>query len=187
MACGVQGRSNLEALSCRFPLKQVKAYDIVPEIARQYAREQSEQLGLEVEPVDRLEDAVRGLDIVVTSGPILKHPQPAIEPGWLAPGAFASPVDFDSYWQGPALEEVDKLATDDIAQMDYYRGQDYFRNTPQPYADLGQIVCGHKPGRETDTERTMSINLGLAIDDMATAILIYNEAQHQNIGATLPL
>jgi len=187
VACGVQGRSNLEALNCRFALEQVKAFDIVPEVAREFAREQSRKLGLEIEAVDDLQHAVRGMDIVVTSGPILKEPRPAIEAGWLAPGSFASPVDFDSYWQGAALAEVDKLATDDTAQMGYYREVGYFRDTPQPYADLGQIVCGHKPGRETADERTMSINLGLAIEDMATARLIYREARERNIGTPLPL
>ena len=127
-------------------------------------------LDLDIEPVKTLPEAVKGLDIVVTSGPILKNPKPLIEPGWLAPGAFASPVDFDSYWQGRALREIDKLATDDRAQMRYYRHEGYFKETPEPYADLGEIAAGLKPGRESPDECTMSINLGLALDDMATAI-----------------
>lgn len=80
------------------------------------------------------------MDIVVTSGPILKHPTPAIEAGWLAPGAFASLVDFDSYWQGAAL-----------------------------------------------SERTVGINLGLALADMATAIRVYERAIASGIGRELPL
>src|SRR4030043_1786741 len=94
VACGVQGRSNLEALSCLFKIKKVKAYDLYPEIAERYAAEMSKVLNLDIEPVKRLTEAVKGLDLVVTSGPILKHPKPLIEPGWLAEGAFASPVDF---------------------------------------------------------------------------------------------
>ena len=187
VACGVQGRSNLEALSCLFQIKQVKAYDLYPEIAERYAQEMSEKLQIEIEPVRHLPEAVKGLDIVVSSGPILKHPTPAIEPGWLAEGSFASPVDFDSYWQGAALREIDKLATDDIAQMAYYRQEGYFQTTPAPYADLGEIAAGRKPGRESDDERTMSINLGLALDDMATAIRVYQKANDQGIGVKLSL
>lgn len=187
VACGVQGRSNLEALSCLFPITAVKAYDLYPEVARRYANEMSQQLGLNVEAVDTLPQAVKGMDIVVTSGPILKHPQPLIEPGWLAEGAFASPVDFDSYWQGAALREADKLATDDLTQMNYYRREGYFRDTPEPYADLGEIAAGIKPGRESDRERTISINLGLALDDMATAIRILQRAREMGIGTELPL
>lgn len=187
VACGVQGRSNLEALACLFNITQVKAYDLYPEIAEAYAAEMSVALSLDVEPVKRLPEAVKGLDMVVTSGPILKNPRPLIEPRWLAPGAFASPVDFDSYWRGGALREINKLATDDLAQMRYYRQEGYFKDTPEPYADLGEVAAGLKPGRESAEERTMSMNLGLALDDMATAIRIYQIAKVKGIGVELPL
>jgi len=187
VACGVQGRSNLEALSCLFKIKKVKAYDLYPEIAERYATEMSKALNLDIEPVKRLTEAVRSLDLVVTSGPILKHPKPLIEPGWLSEGAFASPVDFDSYWKGEAIRQINKLATDDLVQMRYYRQEGYFKETPEPYADLGEIVAGLKPGRESPAERTMSMNLGLALDDMATAIKIYKLAKTKGIGVELPL
>jgi ornithine cyclodeaminase/alanine dehydrogenase-like protein (mu-crystallin family) len=187
IACGVQGRSHLEALQCLFPIKKVKAYDLYPQVARDFAKEMSRKLDLEIEPVTKIEEAVRHLDIVVTSGPILKKPTPLIEAGWLAEGAFASPVDFDSLWQGGALHQVDKLITDDHAQMDYYRRVGYFQNTPKPYADLGEIVAKKKPGRENAQERTMAINLGIALDDMATAIHIYKSALESGVGLKLPL
>jgi ornithine cyclodeaminase/alanine dehydrogenase len=187
VACGVQGRSNLEALACLFPIRRVKAYDLHPDVARRFAREMAEQLGLDVEPVATLPEAVKAMDLVVTSGPILKHPSPSIEAGWLAPGSFASLVDFDSYWQGAALREFDKLATDDVAQMRYYRREGYFRDTPEAYADLGEIAAGKKPGRESASERTAAVNLGIALDDMATAIRVYQRAQARGIGRELPL
>jgi ornithine cyclodeaminase/alanine dehydrogenase len=187
IACGVQGRSNLEALACLFKIKKVKAFDIKSEIAEVYAKEMTSQLGLDVQPVKQLSEAVRGMDIVVTSGPILKDPTPSIPAGWLAEGAFASLVDFDSYWQGAALKEMDKITTDDLSQMSYYRHEGYFKETPEAYADLGEIVAGKKPGREKPSERIAAINLGLAPDDMATAIRIYKRAKEMGIGTELPL
>ena len=187
VACGVQGRANLEALACAFPLRHAKAYDVVPGVAERYARDMSAALDLEVEPVSDLKDAVAGLDMVVTSGPILKDPTPPIPPGWLAAGSFASLVDFDSYWQGDAMREADLIATDDHAQLGYYRQAGYFSDTPAPYADLGELAIGAKPGRATPDERTLAINLGLALDDMATAILIYERAREREIGTWLPL
>lgn len=187
VACGVQGRSNLEALACLFPLKKVRAFDIRPEVSRRFAEEMSAQLNLEIEPVSTVAEAVQELDLVVTSGPILKNPQPAIKPGWLAEGSFASLVDFDSYWQGAALRQADKLTTDDTAQMAYYRQIGYFRETPEPCADLGELVSGKKPGRESPRERTFAVNLGLAIGDMATAVLLYRRALAKGIGTSLPL
>ena len=187
LACGVQGRSNLEALSCCFKIKKVMAYDIYPEVAERFCREMARKLSLEIEQVKTPAEEVKKLDMVVTSGPILKHPAPVIEAGWLAEGAFASPVDFDSYWKGDALKQADKLATDDIPQMEYYRSVGYFSQTPKAYADLGQIAAGLKPGRENDKERTIAVNLGIALDDMAVAIDIYKTALKNNIGTKLPL
>jgi ornithine cyclodeaminase/alanine dehydrogenase-like protein (mu-crystallin family) len=187
VACGVQGRSNLEALASVFSLDRVKAFDIVPEVASEFASEMSRTFGFEVETVETAQEAVEESDLVVTSGPILQNPRPVIEPGWLKPGAFACPLDFDSYWKGSALAEVEKLATDDVAQLGYYRSVGYFTETPEPYADLGQIVAGKKPGRENEDERTISVNLGLALEDMATARLIYREAVDRGIGIDLEL
>ena len=185
IACGVQGRSNLEALASVFELKKVRAYDLYPEIAKSFAENMEQSLGIEVEIVNHPRKCMVS-DIVVTSGPILKKPKPVIESGWLPQGAFASAVDFDSYWQGPALVEADKIATDDINQMEYYREEGYFKETPKAYADLGDILVGRKPGRQNDHERTFCINLGIALDDMAAAIMIYRVAKKRRIGLSLP-
>lgn len=187
LACGVQGRTNLEALAALLSIKRVYAYDIVPEVQEQYVEEMSHHLGLEVIGVERPEEAVVESDLVVTSGPILKHPKPTIEAGWLKAGAFASAVDFDSYWTAEAMAEMDKVSTDDRAQFRYYESAGYFQDTPQPYADLGEIVVGDKPGRERSDERTMAINLGLALDDMAVAPEVFRRAKERGIGVWLPL
>lgn len=187
LGCGVQGRSNLEALNVLFPLKQIVAYDTDPKIQQLYVSEMSEKLGLQVTPAKGATEAVTGCDIVVTSGPILKVPHATIQPGWFEEGAFASLVDFDSYWHPEALHEADKFCTDDIPQLEHYRDAGYFRNIPTIHADLGELVIKSKPGRESERERTMACNLGLALEDMATAPLIYNRALEQGIGTWLPL
>jgi ornithine cyclodeaminase/alanine dehydrogenase len=187
VACGLQGRTNLEAMACVFPLERVFAYDVDGKVAGAYSEEMGEKLGVEVTPVDRVRDAVEGLDIVVTSGPILKNPSPTIPAGWLAPGGFACPLDFDSYWTGEAFRQVDRLATDDSGQLSYYRTVGYFDETPEPYADLGEIVTGRAPGREGSAERTMSLNLGLAIEDVASARIIYERALERGAGVDLTL
>jgi ornithine cyclodeaminase/alanine dehydrogenase len=97
LGCGVQGRSNLEALSVLFPLKRVMAYDVDTEAARRYADEITSRFDLEVILVATPREAVTGCDLVVTAGPIVKKPHQTIHAGWLEEGAFASLVDFDSY------------------------------------------------------------------------------------------
>ncbi len=187
LACGVQGRTNLEALACLFPLERVYAYDILPEAQEKYIAEMQAKFDFEIIGVKEPKQAVVESDLVVTSGPILKHPTPAIEKDWLKPGAFGSAVDFDSYWTGGALAQMDRISTDDHAQFQYYKSVGYFQQTPDPYADLGEIAAGLKPGRQSNKERTLAINLGLAMDDMAVAPEIYRRAREKDIGAWLPL
>ena len=187
LACGVQGRTNLEALSVLFKIKRVFAYDIRSDIQTAYVKEMSEKLGLDIVGVLDPKQAVVESDLVVTSGPILKHPKPTIEKNWIREGAFASAVDFDSYFTGAAMSQMDLISTDDHAQFQYYKSIGYFQETPDPYADLGELVAGLKPGRGTEKERTMAINLGLAMDDMAVAPEIYRRAKAKGLGTTLSL
>jgi ornithine cyclodeaminase/alanine dehydrogenase len=187
LGCGVQGRTNTEALNVIFPLQRVMAYDVKPEVTRSFADEMASRFDLEVVPVDTPREAVAGCDMVVTAGPILKQPHRTIQAGWLDAGAFASLVDFDSYWHPAALNEVDKFCTDDVPQLRHYERAGYFQDIPPVYADLGELVTGKKPGRETPQERTMACNLGLALDDMAVAPTLYRRAVEKNIGTWLPL
>ncbi len=187
LACGVQGRTNLEALACLFPLKRVFAYDLMPEAQAKFVEEMKMKFEFEIIPAKGPKEAVIESDLVVTSGPILKHPTPLIEKDWLKPGGFGSAVDFDSYWTGPAMAQMDHISTDDHAQFQFYRESGYFQQTPNPYADLGELATGQKPGRGSDRERNLAINLGLAMDDLAIAPEIYRRACEKRIGTWLPL
>ena len=187
LGCGVQGRTNLEALKVLFPVKKVTAYDIDSEVSQRYAAEMSKRFDVAVTPVPTPQEAVKGCDIVVTAGPILKKPHRTILPGWLEEGAFASLVDFDSYWHPDAMKESSKFCTDDAAQLLHYKGAGYFQDIPPIYADLGELVAGKKMGRENARERTITANLGLAIDDMAVAPKIYERALAMGAGTRLPL
>jgi ornithine cyclodeaminase/alanine dehydrogenase-like protein (mu-crystallin family) len=187
LGCGVQGRSNLEALKVAFQLKKVYAYDTHPDRATRYAEEAAAQHAIEAVPVTDPKQAVIHSDIVVTAGPILRKPHATIQRGWLQEGAFASLVDFDSYWHPAALHEVDKFCTDDVPQLHHYRDIGYFQDIPPIHADLGELVTDRKPGRQTAEERAIACNLGLALEDMATAPLIYQRALEKGIGTWLPL
>ncbi len=63
----------------------------------------------------------------------------------------------------------------------------YFQNCPEVYAELGEMVTGKKPAREREEERTFAVNLGLAMEDMAVAPLVFQRAIELNIGTRLPL
>jgi ornithine cyclodeaminase/alanine dehydrogenase len=188
LGCGVQGRSNLEALItvCK-DLEEVRAYDVNAENMRKYVDEMATKHGVKVIPVDSPKRAVENCDVVVTSGPILKNPKPVIEASWFKNGGFACPLDFDSYWKPEAMHSMNKFCTDDIEQLKYYRQQGYFRDIPKVYAELSEIISRKKHGRENPEECIMSMNLGLAIGDMATAKLVYENARKRGVGTELPL
>jgi ornithine cyclodeaminase/alanine dehydrogenase-like protein (mu-crystallin family) len=185
LGCGVQGRSNLEALRAVFPLTRITAYDNDPGVLSGFVAEAALGTGMEVVAARVPEEAVRGAEIVVTAGPIVKVPHATIRPGWLEAGAFASLVDYDSYWDRRALAEVDKFCTDDIPQMDFAKSMGFFKEIPPVYAELADLVSGRRPGRENARERTMACNLGLALDDMATAPLVLRRAREMGLGTRL--
>jgi ornithine cyclodeaminase/alanine dehydrogenase len=187
LGCGVQGRSNLEALTVVLPIAHVQAYDPAPGAAAEYAAEVSDRFGVTVAVAASPREAVSGCDVVVTAGPIQKHPHRTIQRGWLDAGAFASLVDYDSYFDPAALHEADKFCTDDVPQLRLAQTAGYFADIPPIHADLGELVTRRKPGRERPEERTIAANLGLAIDDMAVAPGVYGRALDSGTGTWLPL
>lgn len=188
LGCGVQGRSHLEALTTVFPgIREVRAYDVRPDASDQYVAEMEQRFRVNVTGVASPRDAVVGSDLIVTAGPILKHPTPIIEADWLKPGCFLCPIDFDSYVTPGAFRAADKLYTDDLDQQRYYQHVGYFQETPEPHGDLGEVVAGLKPGRERADERIIAVNLGLALEDMAVAIHVYRRAVERGIGEWLKL
>lgn len=186
LGCGVQGRSNLEALHVLFPLERVVGYDPSPEALDRWV-EFAESLGLKTLRASEPREAVEGMDLVVTAGPVLKTPHATIQAGWLSEGSFASLVDYTTYWSRAALAEVDKFCTDDRAQFAHHQSLGYLQEVPPLYATVGELATGLKPGRENPRERTMTCNLGLAIEDMATAPLIYRKALEKGLGTRLEL
>ena len=187
LGCGVQGRSNLEALNVLFKIKRVVAYDTLTEQVDRFAAEVEKRWGLRVAKAKQPREAVDGLDMVVTAGPILHKPHATIKAGWLKEGAFASLVDFDSYWDGAAMKQASKFCTDDVPQLEHYRSIGYFQSIPPIYATVGELVAGKKRGRENAQEQTMTCNLGLALDDMATAPIVYKRAVERGVGTWLEL
>ena len=186
LACGVQGRAHLEALRVVLPeLAEVRAYDIAGEVAEACCAE-ARAARLDAKLASDVRSAVEDAEVIVTSGPILKQPTPALRAEWIRPGAFVAPVDFDSYLQPAVFRRADRLLTDDVDQFHYYQQAGYFRQTPEPEGDLGQLVTGALPGRQTAEEITIAVNLGLALEDIAVGIEVYRQARQMQLGTVLP-
>ncbi len=187
LGCGVQGRSNLEALTVVLPdLRDIRVYDARLEAAHTFARECVERRELSCTVCASPRQAVRTADVVVTAGPMPSPPAPVIESDWLADGVFVCVLDFDAYVTPAAFRAADLLVTDDVPQLDYYRSVGYFKGLPDGFSELADVVGG-RGGRRQDNQRIISVNLGLGVEDVATAQLIYASALEQGLGTSLTL
>ena len=187
LGCGVQARTHLEALLACFPVKSVFAYDINPQAQQDYISAMGDRYGIEMIGVTDPRQAVEAADIIVTAGPIVKHPAPVIQPTWLKEGSCGLSIDFASYWTAESLALMDLISSDDLAQHRYYASIGYFSGLPEPTLELAHLIAGLSQGRTEERQRTLAINLGLALEDMAVAHEIYLRAVEMRIGIWLAL
>jgi ornithine cyclodeaminase/alanine dehydrogenase len=129
---------------------------------------------------------VKDADIVITCGPIMHEPKPVIELSWLKTGVFVSTVDLDSFVK-PEVFNAATLYTDDVDQFMGYSRTGSFVGIKEPIGNLGKLVVGTKPARESADEITMTSNLGLAVEDLAVGANIYRIAKERGLGQLLPL
>lgn len=189
VGAGVQGRYHLVALAEVLPeLREVRVADKRGEAIDAFLRDMQPSLPhLRLTPAASVEEAVRGSDVVVTAT-MFYLPSPLVRAEWFEPGCFAAPLEADYAWEPAAVKLADKLVTDDAEQTRYFAAHGCFpEGLPPLHAELGEIVCGAKPGRERPEERIMSICLGLAIEDVAVGLRLRHLAQERGIGRRLPL
>ena len=187
LGCGVQGRYNLEALNTVFTLSGVSVYDISEEIARRYAREMSNRLKIEIEVCQTPREAVRGADVIVTAGPFLRKPRPVLEWGWIKRGAFVCPLDLDSYLKPEVFIRSDFLCTDDRVQFNHFRESGLFKGCPADIVDFSDVVIGKISGRKKAEDIVTAVNIGLALEDMGVAPMVYERAREEGLGVWLDL
>jgi ornithine cyclodeaminase/alanine dehydrogenase-like protein (mu-crystallin family) len=187
LGCGVQARSHLQAFRLVMPkLQEVVAFDIDPAAARTFARE-VESTGLRARVVDSPRAAIDATDVVVTAGPIEPQLPRTIDADWLHPGLLGITLDYDCYWKAAAFRTADRLLTDDFDQIEHIKEYGYFVGCPKPEAELGAVAAGLVPRRKSDAETVITMNMGVAVEDVATAKEIYELAKQKSIGVALPL
>jgi len=187
LGCGLQARSHVEAFMTVMPnLKEVVGYDIDPAAATRFASFLRER-GLEATTVDNARQAVESGQVVVTAGPIEVTQPRTIEAGWLQPGALGVTLDYDCYWNAEAFTAADLLLTDDVAQIEHIKESGYFIGAPEPEAELGDVAAGLHPGRKNATDTIITMNMGVAVEDVAVAKEIYEAAIQRGLGIELPV
>jgi len=188
LGCGVQGRTNLSALMETIPtLTSAYVYDIRPEIAAEFSRSMGEALAIEVFSVRTPREAVERGDIIISATAIRNPSEPVIEADWLSPGALGIALDYDSYWTVEAIRNMDLVVADDQGQIDHLKETGLFQGVQHVDAEIGDVITGKSPGRTGERQRILAFNLGLAIEDLPTAMEIYRRAAEKKKGTKLNL
>ncbi len=184
---GMQGRMHLRALRETAPhLRRVKCYDRDPAALSRFIQEASGHGPPDAVPCKTPEEAVRDSDIVITCTTFLRQSDPVVVPGWIKEGSLALPVDIGSYWTPEARDAMTRILTDDIDHTQAFAERGFFQNLPiRLDGELGAIIAGAEPGRQSDVENLMCINVGLGLFDIAVAQQIYETAKAEGAGTWL--
>lgn len=185
IGAGLQGRYNLITITSALPaLRTVKVFDVVDTTLDRFVAEMTPLVDCDILPVASMEDAARGADVLVTATSQLH--QVLFKTHWVEPGALVLPVHSWG-WERKVLDHVDKFVVDDWGQFSasVLRPGGMYRSLPEPYAELGEIVAGKKPGREGPDEQIIDFNYGLAIHDVALGHEVLARARAKGVGTTL--
>ncbi|MFY9554862.1 MAG: ornithine cyclodeaminase family protein [Blastocatellia bacterium] len=186
---GVQARAHIDAMACVRPIKRARIASRQIENAKKFCDEISPRYLFPIEPVESVEAAVRGADLIVTAttatDPILKRE-------WISAGAHLNVVGSSI----PTTREIDSATTAaaslfvDRRESTMNEGGDYLFALREGAiasdhikAEIGELLIGAKSGRRAQDEITIFKSLGLAIEDLASADYLYQKAKSQQAGA----
>lgn len=179
--CGNQGRISLRAIAKVRDLKSAFAFDIDQEQAERFAQEMSNELGLEVQVVRNLGEAVRQSDICVTCTPSKRY---FLRTEDVLPGTFIAAVGADNDQKqelDPTLLPASKLVVDlmeqcaTIGELHHALDQGIMTRN-QVHAELGEVIAGKKTGRTSVEEIVIFDSTGMALQDVAAAVIVYERA-----------
>src|SRR5882724_9765903 len=188
--CGHQGRVQAIAISRIYKLKTLFLSDKSADRAGHLAQLLTADLGMTVIAVSDLATAVRQSDICVTC---TTSRQPLFGPDDVSPGTFIAAVGADNPEKQeihPALMAKSKIVADILEQCAVMGDLHHaiaagLVTQADVHAELGEIVAGKKPGRESDREITIFDSTGMALQDVATAAFLYEKAQSEGSGVRL--
>jgi alanine dehydrogenase len=165
LGSGVQARSHLRALRLVRDLHDVRVWS--PRGAAAFAREHG------IRAAETAEEAVRGADVIVTA---TSSTTPVLHGEWLSPGCHINAVGATR----PTWRELDD-ATMERARL-YVDARDAAMaesgdvGAGTIVAEVGEVVLDRTRGRRSPEEITLFKSVGIAVEDVVTAQLVYDMA-----------
>jgi ornithine cyclodeaminase/alanine dehydrogenase-like protein (mu-crystallin family) len=165
LGSGVQARSHVEALRLVRQFEEIRVWSPTQEHAQQFAQEVG---GTAVSA----EEAVRGADVVTT---VTNSRMPVLKGSWLKGGSHVNAIGACR----PDWRELDDEAMSNVVFVDSREGAlkesgDVILSCAKIYAELGEALAGKVPAHANET--TVFKSLGMAVEDVAAALLVYQSA-----------
>lgn len=183
---------NVRLLDHLFGFDEIRVHSRRPESRNSFAERLSRDLGKKVVATADWESCVVGADIIVEASRLPK-PEPLLQTAWIKKGAFVVPYGTMSAVELSLTDIMDKMVVDDWGQC--RKGLPFGALRPHVdsnrlseqnlHAELGQIVAGLKPGRESDAETNLLWHRGLSLSDIALGAALLEKAKRMGIGQQL--
>jgi alanine dehydrogenase len=185
--CGNQGEISLRAVRCVRSIDRVFAYDVDETIATKFASRLTNELGITIEVVADLKDALSQSDICITCTTSDKY---FISKDDVRPGTFIAAVGSDSEHKqelDPKLLACSKVVADSIEQAIkigelHHALSSKVMKRENIFGEMGEIVAGVKPPRLSEEEIIIFDSTGIALQDVAAAAVVYENALSRNVG-----
>jgi len=186
---GVQAGAHLEAMSCVRSIKRARVASLTLDHARRFVARLAPRYSFPIEPVESVEAAVRGADLIVTA---TTANEPILKREWIGDGTHLNVVgssipttrEVDTSTMVAASLFVDRRESTLNEGGDYLFamregaiGPDHIRG------EIGELLIGKQPGRTSPEEITLFKSLGLAIEDLASAAFLYRKATENQAGS----
>jgi ornithine cyclodeaminase len=185
---GTQARMQMIALSKVRKFDELMVWGRDSKKSEAYASEMSKVLGVKVVPAKTAEDAVRGSEIVVTA---TMSASPIVKVDWISGGTHITAMGSDEPGKQELdtriLARADKVVVDSLRQCAqlgevHHALEDGSINESDVHAELGEVLLGKKPSRESDKEVTVCDLTGIAIQDVAISQFVYEKAKRSGKG-----
>lgn len=172
VGCGVQARSHLQAFCDLFPVKSIKYFGRGQENQDKLVAA-ARGLGVSAKSCDNGQEAIEGVDLVVTSITLTGGPEPFLDANGMKAGAFAAITDLGVPWIKPSFDALDCVTIDDVKQESALENK--LCDPSAISGDLSGLVLGEFKGRENDRDRTCFLFRGHALGDLAVSALAWQK------------
>lgn len=182
---------NVRLLDRLFGFDEIRVHSRRPESRNAFAERLSRDLGKPVRATEDWQSCVEGVDIVVEASR-LNAPEPMLKTAWIKPGALVVPYGTMSAVELSLTDIMSKLVVDDWGQCKGGKFGSLRAHVESGrlsettlHAELGQIVAGLKPGRESEDETNLFWHRGLSLSDIALGHAMLEKAERLGIGQRL--